>query len=296
MALRLGVVGFPARHSISPAIHQAALDALGIDARYERWEVAPTDLAAWAAGLRASDLLGASVTVPHKETIIPLLDDLDPLARQIGAVNTIYKVNERLHGTNTDVAGFARALAGAGYAPEGGTAVMLGAGGAARAVAHALLGTGVRRLGIFNRDPARARKLAEDLAAAWARAAADAGEAPFDFRPAGAAPAVEAFGLDAPELASWLPTCELLVNTTSVGMRAGERLLPAARVPGQAFVVDVIYTPRQSALLADAAACGARTLNGLPMLIYQAAAQFERWTGRQPPLATMFAAAERALP
>jgi shikimate dehydrogenase len=293
MTQRLGVVGFPARHSISPAIHQAALDELGLDARYERWEVAPADLPAWAAGLRAPDVLGASVTVPHKEAIISLLDALDPLARGIGAVNTVYKVGDRLHGTNTDVAGFARALAAAGYAPAGGAAVMLGAGGAARAVAHALFQAGVPRIGVFNRDLARAQALTNNLQAAWSRAANGAANSP----PAPSAlPRLEAFGLDAPELATWLAACELLVNTTSVGMRAGERLLPAERVPAQAFIVDIIYTPRQTALLADAASREARTLNGLPMLIYQAAAQFEHWTGQRAPVATMFAAAERALP
>src|SRR3954449_8966335 len=163
MSGRLGVVGYPIEHSISPALHQAALDRLGIDARYERWSVAPADLAAWVAGLRAPDVLGANVTIPHKETIMPLLDGLDGSAREIGAVNTVLKQDGRLIGANTDAAGFGRALADAGYAPVSGHAVMLGAGGAARAVGHALLAAGVRRLAIFNRDVARAQALARAL-------------------------------------------------------------------------------------------------------------------------------------
>src|ERR1044072_929027 len=109
MTWRLGVVGYPVGHRISPATHQAALDHLGLDARYERWAVAPADLAAWAASLRASDVLGANVTIPHKETLIPRLDALEPAARQIGAVNTVAKTQGRLVGTNTDAAGFGRA-------------------------------------------------------------------------------------------------------------------------------------------------------------------------------------------
>jgi shikimate dehydrogenase len=299
MTLRLGVVGYPVHHSISPAIHQAALDALGIDGRYERWAVAPVDLPAWVATLRAPDALGASVTVPHKEAVIPLLDELDPLARDIGAVNTIVHTGGRLLGTNTDVVGFRRALDEAGYTAASGEAVMLGAGGAARAVGHALLGVGVRRLAIFNRDVARARGLAASLTAGdgGLEAGADRGvNGAGRGGASGGAPVVEGYGLDAPELDARLHACELLVNTTTVGMKGGERLLRPEQVPVRALVVDIIYTPPQTVLLADAAARGARTRNGLPMLVYQAAAQFERWTGRTAPVETMFAAARRALP
>lgn len=276
MSWHLGVVGYPIEHSISPAIQQAALDCVGIDARYERWSVPPADLAAWAASLRAPDVLGANVTIPHKEALIPLLDELDASARDIGAVNTVLKRDGRLVGANTDAAGFGRALADAGYTPGNGAAVMLGAGGAARAVGHALLAAGVQRLAIFNRDAARARALARALA--------------------GPRPLIDAFALDAPEIDAHLAACELLVNTTSVGMRPGECLLRPEQVPARALVVDVIYRPAETALLAEAARRGARTQNGLPMLVYQAAIAFERWTGREPPLDVMFAAARQALP
>ncbi len=279
MTQRLGVVGDPIEHSISPAIQQAALDALGIDARYERWRVAPADLAAWAASLRAPDVLGANVTVPHKEAVLPYLDELAPMARRVGAVNTIVHRDGRLRGANTDVEGFARSLQEAGFAVHGSDAVLLGAGGAARAVAVALLRAGVRRLAIFNRRQARADALVRMLAD----------------QPGGDRATVEAFALDAPALDARLASCALLVNTTSVGLRAGESPLAAERVPGQALVVDIIYNPPETALLAAARARGAPTLNGLPMLVHQAALAFQLWTGREPPLATMFAAARAAL-
>jgi shikimate dehydrogenase len=304
MSWRLGVVGYPIEHSISPAIHQAALDHLGIDARYERWSVAPADLAAWAASLRAADILGANVTIPHKEALIALLDELDASARQIGAVNTVLKQDDRLIGANTDAAGFRRALADAGYAPRNGEAVMLGAGGAARAVGHALLAAGVLRLAIFNRDAGRARALASVLSGRGPRRGSGArgqgaGEEDTPATPHLPSPIpqplIEAFALDAPALDARLANCDLLVNTTSVGMRPGERLLRPEQVPAQALVVDIVYRPAETTLLADAARRGARTQNGLPMLVYQAAIAFERWTGREAPLDVMFAAARQAL-
>jgi shikimate dehydrogenase len=283
VTLRLGVVGYPIEHSISPAIQQAALDALGIDARYERWKVAPGELATWVAGLRAPDVLGANVTVPHKETVLPYLDELTPTARSVGAVNTIVHREGRLLGANTDVEGFGRALREAGFAPERGEAVLLGAGGAARAVGVALLAAGVRRLAIFNRGVGRA----EALAAMLARQPAPAGGT--------AAPELAAYSFDDRALNDRLASCELLVNTTSVGMHAGETPLPLELVPARGLVVDIIYNPPETTLLAAARTRGVRTLNGLPMLVHQAALAFQLWTDRDPPLPTMFAAAHAAL-
>jgi shikimate dehydrogenase len=294
MTRRLGVVGYPIRHSISPAMHQAALDELGIDARYERWEVAPADLAAWVATLREPAVVGASVTVPHKQAVMSFLDELAPAARAIGAVNTIVAMDGRLRGDNTDAAGFARALRDAAMADTPRRVVLLGAGGAARAVAWALLDGGVRELAIFNRDRERARALAAALAPPEAAARLETA-AERSASGAGGASTVEAFALDAPQLDARLASCDLLVNTTSVGMRPGERLLRPEQVPAHALVVDIVYKPPETALLADAAARGARTQNGLPMLVYQAALAFTLWTGREPPVATMFRAAREAL-
>lgn len=278
MTQRVGVVGYPVEHSISPPIQQAALDALGVDARYERWAVAPADLVAWVAGLRAADVLGANVTVPHKEAVLPLLDELTDTARAIGAVNTIVNDGGRLRGDNTDAAGFLRALDDVGGPPPGGEAVLLGAGGAARAVGHALVGVDIGALIVANRDAARAERLVASL-----RAAAPAFER------------LTAVGLDDPALDGALASCALLVNATTVGLQPGQRLLDVAHLPESALVIDLIYNPPVTALLADAEQRGARVLNGLPMLVYQAALAFERWTGRQPPLETMFAAARAAL-
>ncbi len=280
MTQRLGVVGFPIEHSISPAIQQAALDALGIDARYERWRIAPAELRAWVESLRGPDVLGANVTVPHKEAVVPYLDELSPTARSIGAVNTIVHRDGRLLGANTDVEGFARSLLEAGFDPHGADVVLLGAGGAARAVAVALLGAGVRRLVLFNRGLARAEALAALL-----------GD-----QPGAGQTTVEAYALDAPALDAHLAQCTLLVNTTSVGLHPGDSLLSVERVPAGALVVDIIYNPPETALLAAARARGARTLNGLPMLVHQAALAFQLWTGREAPLGVMFAAARAALP
>ncbi len=277
MPRRPGVIGYPVDHSISPAIHQAALDQLGIDARYERWAVTPEALPAWVATLRAPDVLGANVTVPHKEAVLPLLDELLPAARAIGAVNTIVNVGGRLRGENTDAAGFARALQEAGYQQPGGAVVLLGAGGAARAIAHALLEWGVDRLTIVNRHLPRAEALVSAMQARAGRVV------------------IEACALASPSLDACLAACDLLINATSVGMRPGERILRPDQVPAGALVVDIVYNPPVTPLLADAAARGARTLNGVPMLVYQAALAFELWTGQPPPLATMFRAAHEAL-
>ena len=282
MTHRAGVVGYPIGHSISPAIHQAALDELGIDARYERWQVPAAGLAAWVRRLRDPQTLGANVTVPHKQAVMPHLDELGDAARAIGAVNTIVHVDGRLRGENTDAAGFARSLADVDYRPAGERAVLLGAGGAARAVAYALLTEGVHRLTLFNRRVERARDLAVALSVSSTAKSATT-------------PNVEAFALDAPELEARLATCTLLVNTTSVGMGDGARLLAPTAVPAHALVADIVYNPPRTPLLADAAARGARTLNGLPMLVYQAALAFTLWTGQEAPLATMFRAAREAL-
>ena len=284
MTLHLGILGYPLRHSASPAFQQAALDHLGLDARYERWEVAPERLAERVGQLRGPDLLGFSVTVPHKETVMPLLDAVDDAARAIGAVNTVVSRDGRLEGANTDLEGFLRALREDGaYAPRGGRALVLGAGGAARAVAYALLVEGAASVAIANRSPERARILAEELGARF--------------------PArVQAFHLDAEALAPLLgadASVDLLVNCTSLGMAHGPdpdaSPVPAGLIPGTALVYDLVYNPQETPLLAAARRAGARTLGGLPMLVYQGAAAFRMWTGREAPIDVMMKAASAAL-
>src|SRR5258708_35025296 len=148
MTQTIALLGHPVRHSLSPRFQQAALNALGIDARYEAWDVAPADLGIAVERLRSGSMLGANVTVPHKVAIVRWIDRLDPLAERVGAINTVLSKDARLHGTNTDVAGFLHALADAGATVAGARVVLLGAGGAARAVLCALRDGGAARVTI----------------------------------------------------------------------------------------------------------------------------------------------------
>lgn len=280
--LRLAVLGYPIAHSVSPALHQAALDALGIEGRYEAWAVAPADLPAALQRLRAEGYAGASVTVPHKEAIIPLLDGLDPSAAVVSAVNTLVREDGHLVGHNTDGLGFLRSLRqDAGWNPAGRSVLLLGAGGAARGVAIALLGAGASPVMITNRHPKRALHLAEELRSR----APDA-----DIRSGGLSPE---------ELEALLARTNLLVNCTSVGMlhgtAEGQLPLPAALLHRGLLVADLVYNPQETPLLQAARERGLRVLDGLGMLVYQGAAAFQLWTGREAPVGEMRRAAERAL-
>ncbi|MCL4531650.1 MAG: shikimate dehydrogenase [Actinobacteria bacterium] len=275
---QLAVIGYPISHSLSPALHGAALAACGVDAGYDRREVAPADLPAFVSDLRSGDWLGINVTVPHKEAVIPLLDGLSPEAEAIGAVNTVVVSQERLVGYNTDGIGFLQALRERGrFDPRGRQVVVLGAGGAARAVVWALCRAGAARVSLHNRHRERAQRLAAS-ARAWQWDTEVAVE-PWD-------PAAVAMGLAG---------AGLLVNATSVGLAVHETPLPAELIPEGILAVDLIYNPRPTRLLREAALRGARTLDGLPMLVYQGAAAFELWTGHKAPVEAMQDAAERAL-
>jgi shikimate dehydrogenase len=276
---RLAVIGYPIKHSISPAMQQAALDARGIDAAYERRQVLPDELAGFVPALRGGEWLGINVTIPHKEAIMPLLDALSPEAAAIGAVNTVVVKGERLTGHNTDATGFLESLAReGGYDPRGQHVAVLGAGGAARAVVWALLTAGAGSVRLFNRSAERAEALA--LAArSW-----------------GGSDEVVAEPWAPEALARSLPECSLVVNSTSVGMGREETPLLAGLIPAGALVADLIYNPRPTRLLREAAARGARTLDGLPMLVYQGAAAFRLWTGQDAPIEVMLSAAEGSLP
>lgn len=271
--IRVGLVGDPVAHSLSPALQQPALDALGIPARYELWATPAAVLPERIAGLRAPDVLGANVTVPHKQAVMALLDEVAPVARRVGAVNTIINRDGRLLGDNTDVAGFAAALGEVAPERAGHRALILGAGGAARAVALALDGLGLDQITIANRDPARAGRLAADLAPAPLRA----------------------IELSEDQLRTALPGTTLLINATSLGWHAGESPLPLALLallPDGAIVADLTY--RDTDLLLAARQRRLVTIDGLPMLIHQGARALELWTGQAAPLAVMRAAAEAA--
>ncbi len=278
----LGVIGYPLQHSLSPVFQQAALDRLGLDIRYEAWETPPDRLAETVNGLRALERLGANVTIPHKEAVLPLLDELDGTARRAGAVNTIVNREGRLAGYNTDVEGFLRALREDGeFDPAGCRALVAGAGGAARAVVVALAEAGAASVTVINRTFSRATRLVEELQ-----------------------PAVGDTQLHAlPDMyTSWAGSavgCRLLVNCTSVGLAGTpeqkESPVPIDAIPAGALVFDLLYYPQETRLMAAARRRGARVLGGLPMLIYQGAASLRLWTGVEAPLDIMFDAARRAL-
>jgi shikimate dehydrogenase len=277
----VGVIGYPLGHSLSPIFQQAAFDALGLEMRYERWETPPHRLKEVVASLRLPDRLGANVTVPHKEAVIELLDELDRTAREAGAVNTIVHRDGRLVGYNTDVAGFLRALQEAGFQAQGARALVLGAGGGARAVALALVQQQAAMVVIANRTYHRAFRLAEAL------------------RPLARRTVVRSIPLTYSALQDAGPVWDLIVNCTTLGMpgtpEADKSPLPPELIPGQAFVFDLVYGPQPTPLVRMAWERGARAVDGLAMLVYQGAESFALWTGLQPPLEVMMEAARRAL-
>ena len=259
-----GILGRPVTHSLSPAMHNAAFRELGLNVVYVAFPV--TDLAQAVAGLRGLDIRGVSVTIPFKEEIIPLIDELDPQAARIGAVNTVVNRDGRLVGYNTDWLGAMTALK-AKTGLTGKHVLLLGAGGAARAIAFGVLDAG-GRVTLTDVDAPRAAALARDLR-------------------------VEAIPLDA------LDQCPaaVLVNATPVGMEPKVDDIPVNPDLLGCFrlVMDIVYQPLETRLLREAQARGAATIDGLQMLIHQATAQFELWTGRPAPLTVMSRAAYEAL-
>ncbi len=259
-----GILGRPVAHSLSPAMHNAAFRELGLNAVYVAFPV--TDLARAVAGLRGLAVAGVSVTIPFKEEIIPLLDELDPRAARMGAVNTVVNREGKLTGFNTDWLGALTALK-AQTAIRGKHFLILGAGGAARAIAFGIVEEG-GRITLTDVDARRAAALARDLGA-------------------------EAIPLQA--LAQ--RPASILINATPIGMEPqGEEIPLSPDLLGRfALVMDIVYRPLQTRLLREARARGCATIDGLQMLIHQATAQFELWTGRPAPLETMSRAAYAAL-
>ncbi len=282
MSQRVGLIGHPVGHSISPRFQQAGFDAIGFDARYEAWDVAPEDLQGHIDSLRA-DALGANVTIPYKEATARHVDSLHQTARFVGAINTIVQLDGLLEGYNTDVTGFQRSLEAEGFEPAGKHAVIWGAGGAARAVAWALIWRQVDAITIVNRTGVRAGRLRHDLASA---SASD------DVR-------LRATAIDSEGAPAALAACDLVVNCTPVGLRGSETesQMPfeVAQLQAGVQVVDLIANPLQTPLVLAAKARGLAAVGGLPMLVYQGAASFELWTRQAAPVDIMFAAAEAAM-
>lgn len=282
MSQLLAIIGYPIFHSLSPVMYDAAFQAMGLDARFEAWSTPPAEVPAALQRLRSPEMLGMSVTIPHKEAVIPLLDDLEPTARAIGAVNCIAKADGRLIGHNTDRYGYRQALRDAGCDPAGMRVLVLGAGGAAHAVAYALMEAGAARLTIAGRTPARVEATVRHLRAV-----------------APGPTAIEGVGWWDEGFARACAEAQLIVNCTPIGMAhtatEGESPLGREQVRSGVWVSDIVYTPQETALLRLARAAGARTIGGLGMLVHQGVECVRLWTGRAAPFDIMMEAAAAAL-
>lgn len=280
-----GVIGDPVRHSLSPVLHNAAFAALGLDWTYLAFEVPAGQGADAVAAMRTLGIEGLSVTMPHKDTVAAACDELSPSAALLGAVNCVRRVGGRLIGENTDGAGFLRSLrTQTGLDPAGLRTVVLGAGGAARAVIVALAAEGAS-VTVVNRSPDAAVRAAA-LGAAAGSAAAEASGGP-----SGTAAVAASAGTAVIGGAEAVRGADVVVNATPLGMTEGDPLpIDPALVSDSQVVVDLIYRPERTPLLDAAAQAGATTLNGVGMLLYQAAEQFEMWTGHDAPVDAMAAA------
>jgi len=286
MTQYISIIGYPLKHSLSPGFQQAALDYCQLDIRYEVGETEAEDLPSEINRLRQPQNLGANVTVPYKEAVLHLVDEVDNLASLIGAVNTIVNRDGKLVGFNTDAPGFLRALReNANFKPADKRALILGAGGAARAISFALLWEKVSSLAIANRTLVRAEALVDSLA----RYAVDR-----KMRTE-----VIALPWQGSKFREAIEHCQLIVNCTPLGMKYSSQEeqspLSAALIPKGALVYDLVYNPSETPLLRMAREAGASVLSGLPMLVYQGADSFKIWTHRGAPLDIMFRAAREAL-
>ncbi len=279
---RAGVIGHPLGHSISPRMFEAAFRAAGIEATYEAWDTPPDALRGRVDALRGDDFFGANVTVPYKEAVVSMLDALDELASRLAAVNTIVQDAGALRGYNTDVVGFRRALEETGFEARGKRAVILGAGGAARAVAAVLVDLGMQTVFVSSRNWRRA----DALVAAFRSAAPTGTQITWSHWEDGA-------------FIRALSSADLVVNATPAGTARseleGQTPTDTTLIREGALVFDLVYNPPQTPFLAGARQRGARPVGGLSMLVYQAAEAFRLWTGQEAPVDAMLSAAREAL-
>lgn len=270
-----GIFGHPLSHTLSPAMHEAAFQKLGIDANYIVLELIPAAFKKLMGQSSRLSLSGFNVTVPYKETVMKYLDRVRPEARAIGAVNTVFKQGTRWIGTNTDMEGFLMALMrDGGFRPAGKKAVILGAGGAARAVVYGLSREGIREVLIADCFPEKARKIANDMRRLFKRVG---------YRP------VMAGTLEVKEA---LQKADVIINATPLGLKPHDpQVVPESWISGddgkKAFFMDLIYNPAVTPFLRVAKRKGHKTLNGLGMLLYQGARAWEYWTGRKAPVNVM---------
>ncbi|MEM1562299.1 MAG: shikimate dehydrogenase [Candidatus Bathyarchaeia archaeon] len=272
------LIGCPVEHSLSPAMHNAAFQHLGLDYIYVAFNVPPERLGDAVLGIKGLGIYGVNVTMPHKINVIKYLDELDEGARLAGSVNTILNRGEKLVGYTTDGLGALRALRHAGVDPAGRKVVILGAGGASRAICFALANH-VRELIILNRTLERAVKLADELRRVFSFVGVRAGL------------------LSDNVLEDVLKDTDILINATSVGMKPNINETPVKRelLHGNLTVFDIVYEPLETRLLKEAKSVGARTVDGLWMLVYQGALSFEIWTGAKAPVEVMREAALKRL-
>ncbi len=266
-----GVIGDPIEHTMSPVMHNAAFRERGIDYLYAPFRVKSEELGKAIDGMRAFNIKGLNVTIPHKVAVIPFLDELDALAEKIGAVNTIVNEDGVLKGYNTDATGFLQALMEKGVDPEGENVLILGAGGASRAISLILADRGAH-LVIFNRllELDWAKELAGRISQMFTRE-------------------VKALELNRGNLGEALEKASILVNATSVGMSPNTDQTPVDSDllrPGL-IVFDIVYNPIKTRLLKEAEAAGAETISGVEMLVWQGALAFEKWTGLKAPVELM---------
>ncbi len=280
---RLGIIGYPLGHSMSPVMFRAAFEEYGLDVTYDAWEVAPKKLRYFLEEVRVSEeeILGFNVTVPHKEAVMAAMDEVSAEAQRAGAVNTVLNDDGRLVGYNTDGTGFVWALREeAGFAFDGKRVLIIGAGGAARGVVMALSGEAVSDFTIANRTQERAERLADDLTRYFAGG-------------------IRAISLESGEFRRAALSSDLIVQCTTLGMlhspAAEASLLAAADISADAVVYDLVYNPPETPLMREAVEAGARVYGGLSMLVYQGAVGFETWMGRPAPVQAMFDATRAAL-
>lgn len=272
---QLFVIGDPVAHSLSPLLHQTMIDQTGAAYRYDVRTVRPEELPAFVRWAKDGGCAGFNVTMPHKEAILPLLDEVDTTAASCGAVNTVCIREGRATGHNTDGTGFLDSLAGQGFYPQGRTVLLLGAGGAAKAVGHALATAGAGRIIVCARRLERAAALAAQLPGCG-----------------------ESIVLAQDAIQQAAAACDLLVNATPLGMAgspAFARLDFLQAMPPHAVVYDLVYHPRRTALLEAAARQGLRTVGGIDLLIRQAVRAFTFFTGETPDTAALYDALREPL-
>ena len=271
--------GNPVEHSISPHMHNAAYKKLNIDFEYIARQINGDDLRKAVESLKLPDVAGSNITVPYKEKIMPLLDNIDEQAKLIGAVNTVVNKNGQLYGSNTDYLGFIDSLKNdGGIIPAGKKVLILGAGGGARAVAVGLCQNAVGSLFIFDVEAEKAEKLSNGLKKNFKTSINTAGSAE--------------------EIQELVNNMDILVNSTPVGMFPLEEFSPideSIKLPKKMFVYDLVYNPSQTSLVKKAKASGAKAVTGLGMLVRQGAASFKLFTGYDAPVDIMMKAAQKAL-